>query len=256
MPSTPAPLYVIGLGPGAPDLLAPKALAALRKCHCIAGYNLYLELLPPDIKQGKRVVSNGMRKERERCHAAIDAAMAGEITAIVSSGDPGIYAMASLVLELLASQNLVETLPLEIIPGIPALCAAAAAVGAPIGHDFACVSLSDLLTPAATIEKRLHAVLAADFVCVLYNPRSHGRPHCLGNALAIARQYRNPDCPVALCRNMGRQGENAQVYSLADFNADACDMLSLIIIGNSQSRQIGEYMLTPRGYMAGQKDTV
>lgn len=243
-----APLHVVGIGPGAASLLTPQAAQALRAARCIAGYDLYLDLLDPQFKKGKKLISTGMRHERERCQRAIETALGGESAAVISSGDAGIYAMASLVLELLAQQNLLDTVPFEVIAGVPVLCAAAARAGAPIGHDFACVSLSNLLTPCETINKRLHACFAADFVCVLYNPRSHGRPQCLADALDIAGKYRAPTCPVALCRNIARPGEEVLITELGQFDPSLADMLSILIIGNSESRKVGGFMLTPRGY--------
>lgn len=243
-----APLYAVGIGPGSASFLTPQADQVLRNARCIAGYDLYLDLLKPEFKIGKKIITTGMRQERERCHQAIAAALAGESTVIISSGDAGIYGMASLVLELLAQQNLLTSIPFEVIAGVPALCAAAARVGAPIGHDFACVSLSNLLTSCEVITRRLHACFAADLVCVLYNPRSHGRTNCLADAITIASHYRQSACPVALCRNIGRNGEQALVTTLAEFDPTQADMLSLVIIGNSESRIVGGYMLTPRGY--------
>lgn len=248
MPNKPASLYIVGIGPGSAAFLTSQAAQALRNAQCIAGYELYLDLLGPEFKAGKKLMATGMRRERERCLKAIETALAGCSTAIISSGDAGIYAMASLTLELLEQLNLLQTVPFEIIAGVPALCAAAARVGAPIGHDFACISLSDLLTPREIINKRLHACFEADFVCILYNPRSHGRPDYLTQALAIAQEYRSPVCPVALCRNIGRKGEQALVTELSRFDPVLADMLSIIIIGNSESRHIGGWMLTPRGY--------
>ena len=131
---------------------------------------------------------------------------------------------------------------------VPAVCAAAALLGAPLTHDFACISLSDLLTPWETIQRRLSAALEADFVCVIYNPRSKGRPYQLGQALAAARRFRRPDCPVGLVRKAFRPGQEVSVHALADFDESRVDMLSLLIIGNSESRALGPYLLTPRGY--------
>ncbi len=241
-------LFVVGIGPGAPELITPEALAILQKCQCIGGYATYMDLLDPKLKAGREIIVTGMRQERERCQKAIEAAKNGKMTALVCSGDPGIYAMASLVLEIVDRDGLAGSLPFAVVPGVPALCAAAARVGAPISHDFACVSLSDLLTPKHVIEMRLKAALQADFVCILYNPRSHGRPDCLAEAISLARQCRSPDCPVAHCRNIGRQGQYAKVCRLENFDPQCADMLSLVIIGNSQSRLAGPYMLTPRGY--------
>jgi precorrin-3B C17-methyltransferase len=210
---------------------------------------LYLDLVPPELKEGKRLIATGMRREEERCLAAVESARAGRDTALVCSGDPGVYALAGLALEVLEAKNLLDCVPFHVIPGMPAVCAAAALLGAPLTHDFACVSLSDLLTPRQLIEKRLEAVLEADFVCVLYNPRSRGRPHLLEQALTQARRHRKPDCPVGLVRKAFRPGQEVSMHTLADFDAAKVDMLSLLIVGNSASRAVGGYMLTPRGYV-------
>lgn len=243
-----APLFVVGLGPGDARCLTPQARAALAQAQCVAGYQLYLDLTPPELLRGKTLISTGMRHEEERCAAAVDATLAGRPTALVCSGDPGIYALAGLVLEVLETRGLLERIPLNVIPGVPAVCAAAALLGAPLTHDFACISLSDLLTPWQTIQRRLSAALEADFVCVIYNPRSKGRPHQLGLALAEARRFRRPDCPVGLVRKAFRPGQEVSVHALADFDESRVDMLSLLIIGNSESRALGPYLLTPRGY--------
>ena len=246
--ASPAPLTVVGIGPGDSALLTPEARATLEACACVAGYGLYLDLLPPTLLAGKRLVSSGMRQERERCGAAVDAALAGEATALVSSGDAGIYAMAGLALEILEERGLLETVPFGVVPGVPALCAAAALLGAPLTHDFACVSLSDLLTPLARIRARLQAALEADFVCVIYNPRSHGRPDYLGMAFDMARKHREPSCPVGMVRKAYRPGQEVVLTTLAEADPAWADMLSLVIIGNSESHLAGRWMLTPRGY--------
>lgn len=243
-----APLYVVGLGPGDARCLTPQARAALDRAQCIAGYQLYLDLTPPELLRGKTVISTGMRHEEERCAAAVDAALAGRPTALVCSGDPGVYALAGLALETLEARDLLDRVPLNVVPGVPAVCAAAALLGAPLTHDFACISLSDLLTPWETIQRRLSAALEADFVCVIYNPRSKGRPYQLGQALAEARRFRRPGCPVGLVRKAFRPGQEVSVHALADFDESRVDMLSLLIIGNSESRALGPYLLTPRGY--------
>jgi precorrin-3B C17-methyltransferase len=220
----------------------------LEQAQCIAGYRLYLELTPPELLYGKTVIATGMRHEEDRCAAAIEAALAGQRTALVCSGDPGVYALAGLALELLEARGL-TTVPFSVVPGVPALCAAAALLGAPLTHDFACVSLSDLLTPWETIIKRLTAAMQGDFVCVLYNPRSKGRPRHLEQALEIAGRFRDGTCPVGLVRKAFRPGQEVSVRELANFDPTGVDMLSLLIIGNSESRVSGSYMLTPRGYM-------
>lgn len=241
-------LFVIGLGPGDASCLTPLARECLANADCIVGYPLYLELVPTDLLAGKRVVASGMRQESERCQQAIDAALAGETTAVVCSGDAGVYALAGLVLELLERGNALGKVDFQVIPGIPAVCAAAALLGAPLTHDFACVSLSDLLTPWDTIRKRLVAALEADFVCVLYNPRSRGRTRQLPEALEIARAHRRPDCPVGIVRRAFRQGQEVLVTTLAEVDAAQVDMLSILFIGNSESRCVGPHLLTPRGY--------
>lgn len=243
-----APLHVLGLGPGAENQLTLHAVTVLESVECIAGYTLYLALLPQTLKNRKTLIESGMRHEVERCRRAVECSLQGRSTALVCSGDPGIYAMASLVIEILEKDGLQETVPLEIVPGVPAFCAAAARLGAPLGHDFACISLSDLLTPWEIIEKRVRGALEGDFVCVLYNPKSKGRPDYLAQVLQMARKWRNPDCPIALAKNISRIGETVLHSTLKDFDPQLADMLSLVIMGNDETRFAGKYMLTPRGY--------
>lgn len=252
MPS--ASLHVVGLGPGDAQCLTPQARTVLERARCVAGYHLYVEMVPPELLAGKNLISTGMRQERERCSLAVDAALEGQPTALVCSGDPGIYALAGLTLEVLEDRNLLGSIPFGVVPGVPALCAAAALLGAPLTHDFACISLSDLLTPWETIVRRLTAALEADFVCVIYNPRSRGRQHHLAEALSLARRFRPPDCPVGLVRQAFRQGQNAAVHRLDQIDPQQVDMLSLLIIGNTQSRVLGPHMLTPRGYARPQNN--
>lgn len=243
-------LHIVGLGPGSADCLTPLAVRALAASECIAGYGRYVELVPEELRAGKRIISNGMRQEEARCAAAVNSALAGMPTALVCSGDPGIYALAGLVLEQLEERGLLEELPVEIVPGVPAVCAAAALLGAPLMHDFACISLSDLLTPWETIERRLKAAFAADFVVAVYNPRSRGRDWQLDRALEFARAERDLSCPVGIVRNAYREGQEVRITTLKDVRAEDVDMLSLVVIGNSESRQMGRYMATPRGYAA------
>lgn len=241
-------LFVVGLGPGDSALLSPQAAACLSMATTIVGYPLYVELVPPAYLEGKKVLTTGMRREVDRCNAAIDAALGGACTAVVCSGDSGIYGMSGLVLELLEQRGLHDHIELEIIPGIPAVCAAAALLGAPLMHDFACVSLSDLLTPWPTITKRLHAAFTGDFVLALYNPRSRGRDWQLEHALEIARTYRHASTPVGLVRKAYRPEQSVTACSLENFCPEAVDMLSLVVIGNSSTRFVGKHLLTPRGY--------
>lgn len=247
---TVAALHIVGLGPGSEECMTPLAARALSESACIAGYARYVDLVPERLRAGKRIISNGMRQEEERCAAAVESALAGAPTSLVCSGDPGVYALAGLALEQLEERGLLDVVPLDVVPGVPAVCAAAALLGAPLMHDFACVSLSDLLTPWETIERRLRAAFAADFVVALYNPRSRGRDWQLGRALELARLERDGACPVGIVRNAGREGQDARVTTLAAARPDEADMLSIVIVGNSETRIMGRYMATPRGYAA------
>ncbi len=240
-------LSVVGLGPGGEEYLTPRAREVLQHAETIAGYKNYIRLLDPELLQDKKVISTGMTAEIQRCHQALQAAEQGEHTALVCSGDPGIYALATLVLELMQQRS--ETIPLQIIPGVPAMCAAAALLGAPLGHDFASVSLSDLLTPWETIEKRLHAAGQADFALILYNPKSSKRDWQLPRAAEIVLQYRPGQTPVGVVKNAGRKGEQVLITSLDKIRPELVDMSCIVLIGNSQTRVQGLWMYTPRGYM-------
>lgn len=245
-----APLRVIGLGPGDVALLTPQARAAIAASHCIVGYTLYVELVPQELRHGREELATGMMAEMERCNAAIDAALAGRATCVVCSGDPGVYAMAGLVFELLDQRGLAHLAhAVEVVPGVPALCGAAALLGAPLMHDFASVSLSDLLTPWPVIERRLEAALGADFVVVIYNPRSRRRADHLEKALAIAARHRGPDTPIGLVRQAYRPDQQVSVTPLSAFDPATVDMLSIVIIGNGATSMVGGRMVTPRGYM-------
>ncbi|EPR44738.1 precorrin-3B C17-methyltransferase [Desulfovibrio sp. X2] len=253
---TPGRLFVVGLGPGDPRLLAPQALAALTAAQVVVGYATYLDLLPPGLLDGKEVVRGRMMGEVERCTQAVEAAASGRDTVVVSSGDAGVYGMAGLVLEILEARGLLDSVPWEVVPGIPALCAAAALLGAPLMHDFAVISLSDLLTPRELILRRVEAAAAADFVIVLYNPRSKRRRDILSEALAAVARHRAPQTPLGLVRNAWREGQETAVFALAGFDPARVDMLSILVIGNETTRVIAtaqpgggrQIMLTPRGY--------
>ena len=247
-------LYVCGLGPGDAALLTPQAEAALRKSDEIFGYATYVDLLPPDILAGKTVHRGRMGGEVERCAEALRAAAAGRRVSLVSSGDAGIYGMAGLVLELaetFAREDETYLPPeVEIIPGVPALCAAAARLGAPLMHDFAVISLSDLLTPWELIEKRVQAAAEADFVLVLYNPSSRGRGEKFARIWALLRDLCGDDRPCGLAREVFRPGERVSAGRLSELNPDEVDMLSLVLVGNSQTRISGGRLITPRGYLS------
>ena len=238
----------MGLGPGDPALTAPLATDALSRAQVVAGYSTYLDLVPPGLLAGKQLISTGMTGEVERCVMAIESALSGKDTVVVSGGDAGVYGMAGLVLELLEQRELLDVVELEVVPGIPALNGAAALLGAPLTHDFACVSLSDLLTPWELIKKRLDFAAAADFVLVLYNPRSRRRSGLLAQAFEIIGKHRSPQTPVGIVRQAWRAGQTVRIDTLSSVDPQAVDMLTIVIVGNSQTRIAGQKMLTPRGY--------
>jgi adenosylcobyric acid synthase len=237
-------LYVVGIGPGGAEHMTPAACAAIGEAQAVVGYKTYLDLIP-GLLDGKEIRSSGMMKEVERCRAALAEASAGKVVALVSSGDAGIYGMAGLALEL-AEDSRVD---IEIVPGVSAVQAAAARLGAPLMHDFAVVSLSDLLTPWELIRRRLTAASAADFVVALYNPRSKGRTTQIGEAREILLRHRSPATPVGIVRNACRRGEEVTVTDLDALLEHPIDMLSIVIVGNSQSRiDAAGRIVTPRGY--------
>ena len=216
----------------------------------MVGYRTYMDLVEPALLEGKETESTGMMGEIQRCRAAIRHCLEGRDTALISSGDAGIYGMAGLALEILEEDGLTGRVEVEIFPGIPALAAAAALLGAPLMHDFAVVSLSDLMTPLDTIERRIEAAAAADFVIVIYNPRSKRRRDHLTEALRLIGGHRPPSTPVGLVRNAYREDQSVSVSTLAEVDPSSVDMLSILIVGNSASRVLGGRMVTPRGYMA------
>ena len=239
--------------------MVPQALQALQAAEVVVGYKTYLALIS-DLIEGKSICASGMRKEVERCQAAIDHALQGRRVAIVSSGDAGIYGMAGLILDLCHERHLrvarIATAGheeadflIELIPGVAAFNAAAALAGAPLMHDFAAISLSDLLTPWEVIEKRLAAAAAADFVLALYNPRSKSRPHLLARARAILLEHRLPTTPVALVRSAMRESEWTRLTTLAALPLEEVDMQTILLVGNSQTYLWDGWMITPRGYL-------
>lgn len=238
----------MGLGPGDAGLLAPMARQALAAARAVAGYGTYLELVPPELLAGKDVIRTGMTGEVARCEAAVARALAGDDTVVVSGGDAGVYGMAGLVLEILEARGLLEAVDFSVVPGIPALAGAAALLGAPLTHDFASISLSDLLTPWEVIEKRIALAAQADFVVVLYNPRSRRRAGHLARAMELIAAWRGMDTPVGVVRQAYRPGQEAFVTTLSGFDPGTVDMLTIVIVGNASSRIVSGRMLTPRGY--------
>lgn len=251
-------IFVVGTGPGSLEHITPAARKAIEQANVIVGYGTYLDLIK-ELLQGKKVVSTGMTQEIDRCRKAIDIAREGKTVAIVSGGDPGVYAMAGLVFELLRSQKSEvriqntedqnnSELNIEVIPGISALNAAASRLGAPLMHDFACISLSDRLTPWDIIEKRLEAAAAADFVIVLYNPRSKGRAGHINKARDIILKHRQPSTVAGIVKGAMREHETVIVTDLQNMRDADIDMQTTVIIGNSRTFAWNNLMITPRGY--------
>jgi cobalt-precorrin 5A hydrolase/precorrin-3B C17-methyltransferase len=250
-------LAVIGIGPGDPAWRTPEASAALAHATDIVGYGLYLDLLGRAIA-GKHRHTSGLGEEEARVRLALDLGAEGRSVALVSSGDAGIYGLAALVFELLdrAAKLEWETVEIRVCPGVSALQAAAARAGAPLGHDFCAISLSDLMTPWDAIRTRLEAAAAADFVVGIYNPRSARRPARLAEAAEILLRHRPPQTPVFVGRNLGRTGEQGRILALSELAGAEVDMLTLVLVGSSTTRRLDTdppRLYTPRGYLDGRE---
>ncbi len=239
-------LAVVGTGPGAVDLITPRARQAIEQAEVVVGYKTYLDLVTDCISPGQQVISSAMMQEIDRCRKALALADDGSRVALVCGGDPGIYAMAGLVYELVRETG--SRIRVVIIPGIAALNSCAAILGAPLMHDFAAVSLSDLMTPWEIIEKRLQAAAMADFVTVIYNPKSRKRTTQIIRAREIMLAYRRPDTPVGIVTGATRPHETVNLTSLHSMLDTEIGMQSTVIIGNSQTFVFGDTMITPRGY--------
>jgi precorrin-3B C17-methyltransferase len=231
-----------------------RARQALSEAEVVLGYKTYLRQAEP-LLQGQQVVSSTMTKELERSAQAVELALQGRTAALISSGDPGIYAMAAVVYELVRDRGIVlGSLPgqlrLEVIPGVPAVAAAASLLGAPLSHDFACISLSDRLTPWELIEKRLELAAQADFVIALYNPKSKGRAWQYGRALRIIAGHRPGTTPVGIVTKAMRDDQMVSIMGLAQADQAEVGMQTMVIVGNSQTFTYQGRMVTPRGYLA------
>ncbi len=235
-------LTVAGIGPGAPATRTAEAEAAIAAATDIVGYGLYLDLVA-DLTGTKRRHPWPIGTERERVDQALGLARQGWEVVLLASGDPGIYALAGLALE--RSEGAV---PVRVLPGVSAMQLASARAGAPLGHDFSVISLSDLLTPLAVIRARVEAAAAADFVIAFYNPASRDRRQPLEDALAILAAHRTPDTPVVRARNLGRADEQVAVETLASLDRDAVDMMTVLIVGSSRTTAAAGRVFTPRGY--------
>ena len=227
--------------------MTEKAINAIQKSDIIVGYNTYIALIKDRIAD-KEIVGNGMRQEVDRCQKAVDLAVEGHKVAVISSGDPGVYGMAGLVLELIQKIPEEKRQKRKIIPGLTAANTAAAALGAPLMHDYAVISLSDLMTPWEQIQKRASLAAEGDFVIAIYNPKSRGRTTYLDQIRNIVLQFRKPGTPVGIVRKAGRPGMNWTISTLEKLPEEDVDMQSTVIIGNSNSYIADGHIITPRGY--------
>ena len=238
-------LAVVGMGPGDPAMRTPQAVAAVRHAQVVMGYERYVDQAADLLSPGQLVLRSPIGAERARCADALERAASGHTVALVCSGDPGVYAMASLVCELAPAAG---DPPVTIVAGVTAALSGAALLGAPLGHDHASISLSDLLTPWPAIVRRIRAAAEGDFVVSLYNPRSHRRGRQLVDALTILAKHRSPETPAAVLTDIGRPGQHIIRATLATLDPEDAGMLSLVIVGSTQTRWIGDRMVTPRGY--------
>ncbi len=227
--------------------MSRRAVEAITAAETIVGYDTYLGLIR-ELIADKKVIGTGMTQEIDRCQAAVEEALAGRQVAVVSSGDAGIYGMAGLVLELVFKYPPAVQPEVVIVPGISAMTAAAALLGAPIMHDFAVISLSDLLTPWETIVKRVEMAAAGDFVIALYNPKSTRRVSQIESVREIVLRHRPATTPVGIVHSASRENESVVIAELGSFTRERIDMFSLVIIGNSRTYAVGGRMITPRGY--------
>ena len=237
-------LYVVGLGPGGSRWMTWEARAALEQAEVLCGYTVYLDLIRGEFPD-KEYFSTPMTQEIERCRAALERARSGRTTALVCSGDAGVYGMAGPVLELAPQFPEVE---IQVVPGVTAALAGAAVLGAPLMHDFAVLSLSDLLTPWEVIRRRLELAAQGDFVLCLYNPSSRRRRDHLRMACDIVLTHRGPETVCGWVRNAGRAQEEHQVLTLGELQEAQVDMFTTVFIGSAATRRIGDRMVTPRGY--------
>lgn len=237
-------IYVTGLGPGAADQMTIRARRVLEKCPVIIGYTVYIDLIREEFPD-KIFLSTPMRKEADRCRMAFAEAQKGQDVAMVCSGDAGVYGMAGLICEV--GKDYPEV-GIEIVPGITAASGGAAVLGAPLMHDFAVISLSDLLTPWEKIERRIRAAAEADFVICIYNPSSKKRADYLEKACEMILEFRKPETVCGIVRNIGRDGETYEILSLEQLRDTQVDMFTTVFIGNSNTMELNGRMVTPRGY--------
>ena len=237
-------VYAIGIGPGGREFFTEEAVQALERADVIAGYTVYVDLVR-DLFPDKEFFTTPMKQEIERCRWAIETAKAGRNVAMVCSGDAGVYGMAGLLFELAEQYGDVD---IQVVSGVTAAISGAAVLGAPIGHDFCLISLSDLLTPWELIEKRLRCAAEGDFAVCLYNPKSKKRSDYLDKAVEIMLAYKSPETVCGWVKNIGREGQEFRVVRLADLPGEPIDMFTTVFIGSETTRLIAGRMVTPRGY--------
>lgn len=237
-------LYLVGMGPGDAANMTGAARAALEEAELFCGYTRYVNLLRPLFPE-KTFYATGMTGELERCRYCLERASEGICTALICSGDAGIYGMAGPTLELSTAYPKAE---ITVIPGVTAACSGAALLGAPLGHDFCVISLSDRLTDWGLIEKRLRCASEGDFVVCLYNPASRHRPDCLRKACEVLLEKKAPDTVCGVAKNIGREGENVSILTLEELKNSGADMFTTVFIGSFSTKTVGSRMVTPRGY--------
>lgn len=238
-------IYVIGFGPGEKEYMTLQAVDVIEKADVIIGYDTYTDILKRSFP-GKEYLSTAMRKEIERCKEAVIEAEKGKTVALVSSGDSGIYGMAGIMHEV--ANDMMSGAEIIIVPGVTAASSAASVLGAPLMHDFAIISLSDLMTPLSLIYKRVEAAAYADYIICLYNPKSKKRAEYLERAADIIMKYRSSDTVVGIVRNSGRENQKSWLTTLGELKNESVDMFCIVIVGNSQTYERNGKMITPRGY--------
>lgn len=246
-------LIVAGIGPGSFNDITPAVMNALKSSDVIIGYKYYFQFIQPYLNPETLCVDTGMKRERDRAQQAFEYAEQGKNVCIISSGDSGIYGMAPLIYEMKIERK--SNFDIAVLPGISAFQKAASLLGAPIGHDFCIISLSDLMTPWDKIEKRIFAAASADFITAIYNPKSEGRYWQLYRLKEIFLKERDPKTPVGYVRQAGREDEHITITTLEEFNPEDIDMFTIVLIGNSQTYTFENKMITPRGYYRNNNNT-
>jgi precorrin-3B C17-methyltransferase len=237
-------LCIVGLGPGSADLVTPEVSAALASATDVVGYIPYVARIVP--RDGLTLHASDNRVEMDRARAALSLAAVGRRVVVVSSGDPGVFAMAAAVFEALEGQPVWQALDIRVLPGITAMLAAAARAGAPLGHDFCAINLSDNLKPVALIEARVRAAASADFAMAFYNPRSASRPETFHRVLGLLRQVCEPERLVIFARAVSSPEEVIHTVALCDATPEMADMRTVVIVGNTATRRVGRFVYTPR----------